>query len=62
MSGAFFEAASQPSRIFTVTGTSTASTAAAIRLSASSGSRISAEPDNTPVTSLAGQPKFRSMI
>ena len=62
ISGAFFELSSHPSRILTVTGTSTASTAAATRASARSGSRIRAEPAMAPpVTSLAGQPKLRSM-
>ena len=54
--GAFRLSSSQPSRIFNVTGTSTASTTAAIIAPARCGSRIKAEPDNLPVTFLAGQP------
>ena len=56
------EASSQPSRIFTLTGTSTAPTTAAIRRSARSGSRISALPEAPVVTALAGQPMLMSMI
>jgi hypothetical protein len=44
------------SRIFSVTGREVASTAARISRSARSRSRMSAEPEAPPVTSLAGQP------
>ena len=37
-------------------------TAASISRAASSGSRIRAEPDSAPVTSLAGQPMLKSMM
>ena len=62
ISAAFIAPASQPSRIFSVTGTSTAPTTASISRSAWSGSRISAEPESPFVTFLAGQPKLMSMI
>ena len=55
-------ASSQPSRIFSVTGTPTAPTVASIKVSAWSRSRISAEPDCAPVTCLAGQPMLMSMM
>jgi hypothetical protein len=45
-----------------VTGRLVAPTAASIKRSAWSRLRIRAEPDWPPVTSLAGQPKFRSMM
>ena len=48
--GALIDRWSHPSRIFSVTGTSTAATAASIRRSAWSRSRINAEPLSTPVT------------
>ena len=44
-SGALIVVSSQPSRIFSVTGTAVAPTVASISLSAWSRSRISAEPE-----------------
>ena len=61
MSGAFRLSSSQPSRILSVTGTSTASTTASTSDSARSGSRIRAEPERPPTTFLAGQPMLMSM-
>jgi 2-C-methyl-D-erythritol 4-phosphate cytidylyltransferase len=61
-SGAFIRSSSQPSRVFSVTGTSTAPTTASISDSAWSRSRISAEPERPPTTFLAGQPMLMSMI
>jgi hypothetical protein len=61
-SAAFRASSSQPSRVLSVTGTSTAPTTASISRSAWSRSRISAEPDSPPTTFLAGQPMLMSMI
>ncbi len=52
---------SQPRRIFNVTGTDTAATTAPMIAAAKCGSRISAEPDNFPVTLRAGHPILMSM-
>ena len=54
--------ASQPARIFTVTGTFTAFTMAVTQRSANLMSRSSAEPAPPLVTLLAGQPMFRSTM
>jgi hypothetical protein len=62
ISGALRVLSSQPSRIFRVTGRDVALTAASISRAASSGSRIRAEPDSAPVTSLAGHPMLKSMM
>ncbi len=61
-SGALRETSSQPSRIFSVTGTLTALTTASISVSAWSRSRISADPAAPLVTFLAGQPMLMSMM
>src|SRR6266581_3542990 len=61
-SGALIECWSQPSRIFSVTGTATAATAASMRREAWSRSRMSAEPAYPLVTRLAGQPMLMSMM
>ena len=53
---------SQPVRIFSVTGTSTASTTADRMRATSASSRISAEPAQVLHTFLAGQPMLMSMI
>ena len=60
-SGAFRHPSSQPSRVFSVTGTSTAPTTASISRSAWSGSRISADPDQPVVTRRAGHPMLMSI-
>ena len=60
-SGAFRVWSSQPSRIFSVTGTLTALTTERIKACAWSRLRINAEPESLPVTSLAGQPMLMSM-
>ena len=56
------ESLSQPIRIFTVTGTSTASTAASATRAARSGFFISAEPSPEVTTFFTGQPMFISTI
>ena len=53
---------SQPRRIFTVTGKWVAPTTAAISAFASGRSRISAEPDQPPVTRFAGHPILMSRM
>jgi hypothetical protein len=53
---------SQPVRIFSVTGTSTALTTASRMRTTSCSSRISAEPAQALHTFLAGQPMLMSMI
>ena len=60
--GALRQSSSQPVRILTVTGTSTASTTACMIAVASASSRISAEPDALRTIFLAGQPKLMSTI
>ena len=61
-SGALRSAWSQPIRIFTVTGTSTAFTVASMSLVASPTSFINAEPASWPTTLRTGQPKLISMM
>ena len=61
-SGAFRLVTSQPIRILTVTGTSTARTTASISRAASGKSRISAEPASPLTTFFTGQPMLISMI
>ena len=56
------ESLSQPMRIFTVTGTSTALTAASATRAAKSGFFISAEPSPEETTFLTGQPILISTI
>ena len=53
---------SQPVRIFSVTGTSTAFTTVSRMRPTSASSRISAEPAQALQTFLAGQPMLMSMI
>jgi hypothetical protein len=60
--GALRCCASQPVRIFSVTGTSTARTTAVTIRATSTGSRISADPAQALQTFLAGQPMLMSMI
>ena len=56
ISGALRLSAFQPVRIFSVTGTSTASTTAARMRATSGGSRINAEPAQALQTFFAGSP------
>src|SRR5690606_4746066 len=62
ISGALRCTASQPVRIFSVTGTSTAPTTASRIRATSSSSRISAEPAQALHTFFAGQPMLMSMM
>ena len=62
IAGALRLAASQPVRIFSVTGTSTAATTASRICPTRASSRISAEPAQALHTFLAGQPMLMSMI
>ncbi|MNV81172.1 hypothetical protein D3C71_1748190 [compost metagenome] len=62
ISGALRWSWSQPVRILSVTGTSTAATTASRIFATSSGSRIRAEPAQALQTFLAGQPMLMSTI
>jgi len=61
IAGALRCAASQPVRIFSVTGTSTAATTASRMRATSASSRMSAEPAQALQTFFAGQPMLMSM-